>query len=92
MRPAGEATQVKMRILRYMGCACHWSPLDFVNKIDLQHLKVNLEAYGLDEQQLDNNVEIVPYRVVQECVNNEIKHAKANRLDINLPQGRIIYP
>jgi two-component system NarL family sensor kinase len=56
---------------------------DFVNKIDSQHLKINLEAYGLDER-LDNNVEIVLYRVVQECVNNVIKHSKANRLDINL--------
>ncbi|MES2266698.1 MAG: sensor histidine kinase [Bacteroidota bacterium] len=56
---------------------------DFVNKIDSHQLKVNLEAYGLEER-LENNVEIVLYRVVQECVNNVIKHAKANRLDINL--------
>jgi two-component system NarL family sensor kinase len=56
---------------------------DFVNKIDSQCLKINLEAYGLEER-LDNNVEIVLYRVVQECVNNVIKHSKANRLDINL--------
>jgi two-component system NarL family sensor kinase len=56
---------------------------DFVNKIDSQYLKINMEAYGL-EKRLDNNVEIVLYRVVQECVNNVIKHSKANRLDINL--------
>lgn len=56
---------------------------DFVNKIDSQHLKINMEAYGLEER-LDNNVEIVLYRVVQECVNNVIKHAHASRLDINL--------
>jgi two-component system NarL family sensor kinase len=56
---------------------------DFVNKIDSQYLKINMEAYGLEER-LDNNVEIVLYRVVQECVNNVIKHSKANRLDINL--------
>jgi two-component system NarL family sensor kinase len=56
---------------------------DFVNKIDSHQLKINLEAYGLEER-LENNVEIVLYRVVQECVNNVIKHSKANRLDINL--------
>jgi len=56
---------------------------DFISKIDSHQLKVNLEAFGLDER-LDNNIEIVLYRVVQECVNNVIKHSKANRLDINL--------
>lgn len=56
---------------------------DFVNKIDSQHLKINMQAYGLEER-LDNNVEIVLYRVVQECLNNVIKHARASRLDINI--------
>ncbi|MFD0766960.1 tetratricopeptide repeat protein [Mucilaginibacter lutimaris] len=75
------AHQMMPNILLKIGLAS--AIKDFVNKIDSQHLKVNLEAYGLEER-LDNNVEIVLYRVVQECVNNVIKHAKANRLDINL--------
>jgi signal transduction histidine kinase len=63
---------------------------DFANKIDSQHLKINLEAYGLEER-LDNNMEIVLYRVVQECINNVTKHSKASRLDINLTrEGRDI--
>jgi len=56
---------------------------DFLNKIDAHQLKVNLEAYGLNDR-LDSNVETVLYRVVQECVNNVIKHSGATRLDINL--------
>jgi two-component system NarL family sensor kinase len=75
------AHQMMPNILLKIGLAS--AIKDFVNKIDSHHLKVNLEAYGLDER-LDNNVEIVLYRVVQECVNNVIKHSKASRLDINL--------
>lgn len=75
------AHQMMPNILLKIGLAS--AIKDFVNKIDSQHLKVNLEAYGLEER-LEDNVEIVLYRVVQECVNNVIKHSKANRLDINL--------
>ena len=38
---------------------------------------------GLDER-IDSNIEIVLYRVIQECVNNVIKHAAASQLDISI--------
>lgn len=82
------AQQMMPNILLKTGLAA--AIKDFVNKIDSQHLKINMEAYGLEER-LDNNVEIVLYRVLQECVNNVIKHARASRLDINLTrEGRDI--
>ncbi len=56
---------------------------EFIDKIDSRVLKINLHAEGLNER-LDSNVETVLYRVVQECVNNVIKHAAANALDISL--------
>lgn len=56
---------------------------DFISKIDAQKLKINLETFGLQER-LDQNIETVLYRVIQETVNNVIKHAKANSLDIQL--------
>ncbi|RYY35159.1 MAG: tetratricopeptide repeat protein [Sphingobacteriaceae bacterium] len=56
---------------------------DFVHKIDSRKLRVVLETSGLDER-LDNDVEMVLYRVIQECVNNVIKHAGATMLDIQL--------
>ncbi len=75
------AHQMMPNVLLKMGLAS--AVRDFVNKIDSHRLKVVLETFGLTER-LDNNVEIVLYRVIQESVNNVIKHAGANLLDIQL--------
>ena len=56
---------------------------EFLGQIDYRVLKINLLAEGL-EQKLDPKLETVMYRVVQECVNNVIKHAQASQLDISL--------
>jgi two-component system NarL family sensor kinase len=56
---------------------------DFINKIDSRKLKINLETFGLQER-IDQNIETVLYRVIQETVNNVIKHSGANKLDIQL--------
>lgn len=56
---------------------------EFLDKLDNRILKVNLYTEGLNER-LDSNVETVLYRVIQECVNNVIKHSGANSLDISL--------
>jgi signal transduction histidine kinase len=56
---------------------------EFIDKIDSRVIKINLHAEGLNER-LDSDVETVLYRVIQECVNNVIKHSGANNLDISL--------
>ncbi len=56
---------------------------EFIDKIDSAVLKVNLGTEGLNER-LGSEVEIVLYRVIQECVNNVIKHANANHLEISI--------
>ena len=56
---------------------------DFVDKMDKKALQVHLYTEGLDER-LDSNIETVFYRVIQECVNNVIKHAGATTLDISV--------
>lgn len=61
---------------------------DFVNKISSDKLKVTLEMTGL-ESRLQNNVELVLYRVIQETVNNVLKHANASSLDIQLMRDDI---
>jgi two-component system NarL family sensor kinase len=56
---------------------------EFLDKIDNRVIKINLYTEGLNER-LDSNIETVLYRVIQECVNNVIKHSGAGQLDISL--------
>src|SRR6185503_9490123 len=56
---------------------------DFVNKIPPNKLKIAIETKGMDEG-LDSTIETVLYRVIQESVNNALKHAEASMLDILL--------
>ncbi len=56
---------------------------EFIDKIDKKVIRITLHAEGLSEK-LDSSVETVLYRVIQECVNNVIKHAEASKLDISL--------
>lgn len=56
---------------------------DFINKVDERRLKINLDVAGLAER-LSSNTETILYRVIQETVNNVIKHAQATVLDIQI--------
>ncbi len=56
---------------------------EFTDKIDHKMIRIDLHSEGLNER-LDTNLETILYRVIQECVNNVLKHAKANQLDISL--------
>lgn len=58
---------------------------EFVDKIDGPKLKVSLDIVGLD-QRLDEQVETVLYRIIQESVNNVVKHAEASKLSIQVIQ------
>jgi len=56
---------------------------EFIQKIDQRALEVTLYTDGINER-LPAAVESVLYRVIQECVNNVIKHSHANKLDMTL--------
>ena len=57
---------------------------EFITKLgNAPTLKAELEIVGLDTR-LDNQIEIVLYRVIQEVVNNIIKHAKASQISMQL--------
>lgn len=56
---------------------------EFIQKIDQRALEVTLYTDGINDR-LPANVESVLYRVIQECMNNVIKHSGANKLDITL--------
>ena len=55
----------------------------FIEKLDSERLKVNFEANGF-KNRLESNVEIILYRAIQETINNVLKHAKDNYLNIKL--------
>lgn len=56
---------------------------EFVDKIDSRIISVSLHTEGLNER-IDPNIETVLYRVIQECVNNVLKHSGASQLDLSL--------
>jgi two-component system, NarL family, sensor kinase len=56
---------------------------DFIEKLNQQKLSINVTTIGLN-QTFDGNVEIMTYRIIQECVSNVIKHSKASRLDVSV--------
>lgn len=57
---------------------------EFITKLgNAPNLKIDLEIVGLDTR-LENQVETVLYRVIQEIINNIIKHAKASHISMQL--------
>jgi signal transduction histidine kinase len=60
---------------------------EFIDKLDQKTLQVHLYTEGLDER-LDSNTETVLYRIIQECVNNVIKHSGASTLDISVVKDK----
>lgn len=60
---------------------------EFIDKLDQKTLQVHLYTEGLDER-LDSNIETVLYRIIQECVNNVIKHSGASTLDISVVKDK----
>ncbi len=56
---------------------------EFIGQIDHRSLNINLTAEGLTTP-IPSHIETVLYRVIQESVNNVIKHAKAAELDISI--------
>ncbi|MFT3846966.1 MAG: sensor histidine kinase [Lacibacter sp.] len=56
---------------------------EMLSKINSNKLKVSFHSEGFADR-LDSNIETILFRVIQECVNNTIKHAEAGNLDIAL--------
>jgi signal transduction histidine kinase len=56
---------------------------ELVSKINTDVLKITFHAEGFKSRP-DGNIETILYRVIQECVNNTLKHAEARHMDISL--------
>ncbi|MDF0718404.1 sensor histidine kinase [Kaistella sp. PBT33-4] len=48
-------------------------------------IEINLKIENLNNE-LDENIQMVLYRTVQECINNTLKHARATKIDILVVQ------
>jgi signal transduction histidine kinase len=59
----------------------------FIQKIDEESLKISFETQGFSDQ-LEYSEEVILYRVIQELINNVIKHAKATHLNILLQKTK----
>jgi len=56
---------------------------DFISRIDQNKIKVDLSLNNIDNR-LSEQTETVLYRVIQETVNNVIKHSNASKLSIQI--------
>src|SRR5207253_6664015 len=56
---------------------------DFINKLNTQSIRIELEIIGLEER-LENTIETVLYRIIQENVSNIIRHSKASHVNLQL--------
>jgi signal transduction histidine kinase len=55
----------------------------FIDQIDSNNLRISLTVKG-DPESLNKNTQIMIYRIIQECLQNIIKHAKADKVDISI--------
>jgi signal transduction histidine kinase len=56
---------------------------DFCDGVGAGAIKVNFAFYGI-EKRYDEKLEIASYRIIQELVNNAIKHAEATEIAVQL--------
>lgn len=56
---------------------------DFIDKLSGTTLKIDLEITGMNER-LESSLESIVFRVLQELVNNIIKHANANHITLQI--------
>lgn len=59
---------------------------DLIEKSKSPKLYIDLKIEDLEEN-LDQNIQIVVYRIIQECINNTIKHAEAKKITLGISQS-----
>lgn len=59
---------------------------DLIEKSNSPKLHISLKMDGLSDH-LDQKIQVVLYRIIQECIQNTIKHADASEVKISLVQN-----
>ncbi|WP_234110531.1 sensor histidine kinase [Chryseobacterium sp. R2A-55] len=58
--------------------------LDYCESLIMnQNLKINCELHGIDEK-MDQTTEVIIYRIIQELLNNVVKHSEANLILVQI--------
>ena len=57
---------------------------EFINRINsANRIKIGLDIHGFDER-LENTIEVILFRVLQETINNIIKHSEATEVNVSI--------
>jgi signal transduction histidine kinase len=64
-------------------CGIRQTLLDFCEGVGNPAIKVSFVFYGV-EKRYDEKLEIASYRIIEELVNNAMKHAEANEITVQL--------
>lgn len=65
------------------GCGLKQTISDFCEVVGTTGMKVNFAFFGV-EKRYDEKLEIATYRIVQELVNNAMKHARASEISVQI--------
>lgn len=57
-----------------------------IEKTTTPKLHISLKMEGLDDD-IDQNIQVVLYRTIQECINNTIKHSEAKTVNVSILQN-----
>ena len=60
---------------------------ELIEKSNTPKLNISLEMEGLEDT-IESNIQVVIYRIIQECIQNTIKHAQAEKVSIQLKQSQ----
>jgi two-component system, NarL family, sensor kinase len=58
---------------------------DFCSEISNPALKIDFRFYG-ENRRIDQNIEITAFRIIQELVNNALKHSEASQIIVQIMQ------
>lgn len=58
---------------------------ELIEKSNSPKLNITLKIEGLNDT-IDQNIQVVLYRIIQECINNTIKHAEASAINVSVIQ------
>jgi PAS domain S-box-containing protein len=63
---------------------------ELVNRLSTRQLKIDFRAIGINDR-LDTNLEITVFRIVQELINNCMKHSGADKITVEIKRNSKLF-